>query len=327
MKKVITITITFIFILSFALPCYAMIDMANIDYNNYVTISITEDGEEQKNIQKTQMKQLKNKTKMLSKEVVSKNIMETIGINVSENAKIHSVMVEYYEETEEIYLKEKVFKVENNIEIGDNSNSNSRAVSGTIYEDNEPDDALCSSLVALYIGKQTYNGQANTPTYIIMASHYWETEPITKARDAFSIYADGEIMPSGLYNDHMAVLQYNYSILGEEQGDVIVDLTPEIKAGSGVAAECDLSKYVDNSGLSSFDDYYFALSSKYIITDTSSGSKTFRIWTKYVHSWLGLSLDIGWDVGADLPGVTISPSFQTTEYGFFIDISTGADYT
>ena len=161
--------------------------------------------------------------------------------------------------------------------------------------------------------------------YLVLAGHEWIVDPAVRATDAFSIYADGEAMPHGDIATHIAGLECTALSLSGKQL-VGEQLSPIIKSGGGVLVECNLFHYV-NSTFVMHKDFSVLLSSVYIITDTSAGSKTFRLWTKYVHSWLGLSLDIGWDIGADLPGASISPSFQTTEYGFFMDISTGDDYT
>lgn len=318
MKKIITMIITMFFILSLSLPGYAMIDVANIDYNNYILYN---EKDNTKRINQSEMNILKNRTTILSDKVVVKNIIQSLGMDIENNSQIINIMVDSYDEIQEVHFKEEIFNVEEKFL----SDSEIHGVE-PLHEDEKTDGSIHSILIALYIGKKEYNNQPDTPMYTVIATHEWITDPAVRAKDAFSIYADGEAMPHGDIAAHMAGLECTYSMWFSDEQIVGEELSPVIKSGGGVLVECNLSPYV-NAYSAKHTDFSVLLLSTYVITDTSAGSKLFRLWTKYVHSWLGIGLDVGWDIGAELPGASITPSFQTTEYGFYMDISTGTDYT
>ncbi len=168
-----------------------------------------------------------------------------------------------------------------------------------------------------------------------MAVYEWVIGPLVRAKDALSVgavdylrpvaEADKDAATAVLYSDYTFTNSVG-TISGREENTLPIEIENE-----GYSVICNLWRFnnlpdgyiFNNFSIVSFFPFYMNVTG-------STANYTTKLWIKYVHSFLGLSLGVGWNfskiVNRDfIPGVTLGLNFQTREYGFPIIINT-ADY-
>jgi len=331
MKRFIALTNILVLVLIFALPSYAVAYTGQLSYEDFVTTEIQEDSI-YKTIEKENLNTIKSKSKGLSQTMLAEKLLVAIGMQEwAEDDTIVNNVANSIGDMQNIRLKIQYLSLDKDSGVKIlteeeclNEIKEDEKISTNDHSAEKTDGKMKSSLLVSYTGKKTISGQANTPTYFVLATHEWLSGPAVRVKDAFSLYADSEALPFGEADYHTGVLRCTRKYNGGSN-DIEELLPAEIISGGGVRSVCYLSPYISGSG-TFFSDFSCLLISNYFITDTNPSSKVFRLWSKYVHSWLGISLSVGWDVASSSPGVTLSPALQTTSYSVFIDIATGTDY-
>ncbi len=334
MKKLLSVINVLALMALLLLPTAAMGLTEKIPYDSFIQTEEKEDYSICKRIDAQNLVCLKAKAKLLSTKQVSSNLLETLGMTEwAQDETVLSVFASAFDKMQDIQIKVQYATADENgnqLVLSEkqclqeiNSQRNKAKASGN-HEKEQTDGKMKSALLVSYTGKKTIGDQPNTATYFVLATHTWLTPPMNRGKDAFSVCADSEALPFENDEDHAGLLRCKETAIAHSR-DVEKVLPAKVKTGAGVSCECYLTPYTNGAGIK-YSDFSALLISNYFITDTSNSPKTFRLWTKYAHSWLGLTASIGWDIGLELPGVTLSPVWCTTEYGFKMDVSTGQDY-
>lgn len=217
-------------------------------------------------------------------------------------------------EIEELYFVKQNFMVEKPNEISTFSESD---------EIIKTDEKLEIGLCVMSIGRQEQNGLPNARSFMVAATFTWLKNPTARFIDAFSVYADGEFRPA-VGNTHLTVAAIECDEFYAGTKKISSELTGEVQSGNGVSVVVPMRDYKNNSQ-KVYKNFVSYMVWEFYIPVNDNADRQVRLWPKYVHSWLGLSYGVGWDIGAELPGVSLGVSWQTTQYGFGADLNIMGD--
>lgn len=343
MKKIIALFLGFGFMLSIVLPASAVENVTEIEQEKINIQDFVKTQEDGPNtiqvIGKGDCARLKASVEKQSetddKQEIIVSLFESLGIKLP---KTHdSQIVSHFDEIESIELGTQYQKTDSsneNVEIlskDEMAQELSQSIvpyaagnhQGEITDEN---GYMRQTIVALYIGKQEYKGNSNTPTYIIASTNEWLKKPANLLKDAFSLYCKDTLTPNEDLSRHEAyayIEEYFPSTNGsrEIEKPLNVQLQPE-----GTSAEWQLTPYINVEGVIR-RNLSTTLMGTYHVNDTDGNNKLVTIWSKYIHSILGISISFGWDLGAKYPGVSFGPTVTGKEYGFKLpDFWTSGDY-